>query len=166
MSARRTIEFLDGNKVNYVTFPHAAANSAQEVAASTHVPGRHMAKTVVVRLDDKLALAVVPANRMLDLARLREESGADDVRLAEEAEFIDRFEGCQLGAMPPFGNLFGIETYVDRALARDDCIVFNAGSHTEAIGMTFSDYRHLARPKIAQIATGVCHLGAVHALQV
>ena len=166
MSARRTIEFLDGSKVNYVRFPHAAASSAQEVAASTHIPGRHMAKTVVVRLDEQLALAVVPADHMVDLERLCDVTGAEDVRLADEAEFIDRFEGCQLGAMPPFGNLFGIETYVDRDLARDDCIVFNAGSHTEAIGMTFTDYRRLVRPKVARIATRVCQLGAVHAMQV
>src|SRR5688500_16753947 len=110
MATRRTREFLDGNKVKYAVISHSPAYTAQEVAASAHIPGKDLAKTVIVTIDGRLAMAVVPASREVDMVLLRSAADARRAGLAEEAEFADRFEGCQLGAMPPFGNLFGIET--------------------------------------------------------
>jgi Ala-tRNA(Pro) deacylase len=152
MATRRIREFLDGNHVKYVLISHSTAYTAQEVAESAHVPGRELAKSVIVRLDGRLAIAVVPATRDVEMALLRAETGAIYVGLAEEREFADRFEGCQLGAMPPFGNLFGMETVADRRLEEEDLIAFNAGSHTDVIAMRFVDWRRLVRPKVADIS--------------
>ena len=152
MATRRIREFLDGNRAKYVLISHSTAYTAQEVAESAHVPGREMAKTVVVRLDGRLGLAVVPATRDVDMGLLRLTTGALYVGLAEEGEFEGRFEGCQLGAMPPFGNLFGMETVADERLAEEDLIAFNAGSHQDVIAMRFADWRRLVRPKVADIS--------------
>lgn len=152
MATRRTLEFLDGNKIKYALIRHSPAYTAQEVAASAHVPGRDLAKTVVVTIGGRLALAVVSANRLIDMNELRRAAGAQFVGLAEEADFVDRFEGCQLGAMPPFGNLFGMETYVDDALADEEMIAFNAGTHADVIVMRFEDFRRLVHPKMMRIA--------------
>jgi Ala-tRNA(Pro) deacylase len=131
---------------------HSPAYTAQEIAASMHIPGRLMAKTIVVRIDGQLALAVVPATKELDTAALARAAKAREVEIAEEGEFVDRFVGCQLGTAPPFGNLFGMETYVDNELARQQDVVFNAGTHTDAIWMRAGDYQRLARPVLAGIA--------------
>jgi len=153
MATQRIREFLDGNHARYVLISHSPAYTAQEVAQSVHVPGKYMAKTVVVVVDGRLALAVVSATKEVDLGRLGAAAGdVPDVRLANPHEFVDRFTGCQLGTVPPFGILFGTDTYVDRDLARLDAIVFNAGTHTEVISMTFADYRRLAHPRLATIA--------------
>ena len=153
MATRRIREFLDGNKVKYVVICHSPAYTAAEVAASAHIPGRDLAKTVIVDIDGTLAMAVVPASREVDMAVLRAAAGASRVGLAEEADFAHRFEGCKLGAMPPFGNVFGMDTYVDRDLAKEEYIAFNAGTHTDLIAMKFNDYRRVAHPKLARIAT-------------
>jgi len=155
MATRRTKEFLDGNHAKYVIITHSPAYTAQEVAASTHIPGRRLAKTVVVKIDGKLAIAVVPAHREVDMSALRAAAGAHYAELADKSEFAERFEGCQLGTMPPFGNLFGLDTYVDRALAHEEAIAFNAGSHTDVIVMNFNDFRRLAHPRLADISTVV-----------
>lgn len=153
MATRRIREFLDGNHAKYVLISHSTAYTAQEVAESAHIPGKELAKTVVVRLDGRLALAALPATRDVDMGLLRAATGALYVGLAEEPEFADRFEGCQLGAMPPFGNLFGMETVADQRLADEDLIAFNAGSHTDVIAMRFADWRRLVRPILADIST-------------
>ena len=158
MATRRTREFLDGNNVRYVMIHHSPAYTAPEVAASVHVPGRQLAKTVIVWIDGRIAMAVVPATRDVDFDLLRLAAGARDCRLAEEAEFADRFEGCQLGAVPPFGNLFGMETHVARALTDQPYVAFNAGTHTDVIVMEFEDYRRLVRPKLAEIDTDAAEL--------
>jgi Ala-tRNA(Pro) deacylase len=152
MATRRTLEFLDGESARYAIIHHSPAFSAQEIAASAHVPGRSLAKTVVVKIDGRLALAVVPANRDVSMNLLRSVTGAQSVVLAEPAEFANRFEGCQLGTEPPLGNLFGVETFVDRELTQEDLITFNAGSRTDVVTMSFSDYRRIARPMVANIA--------------
>ena len=152
MATRRIREFLDGNKVKYVLIGHSKAYTAQEVAQSAHVPGQYLAKVVVVKLDGRLTLAVVPAPCEVDLERLCEAAGAAGAELATEAEFADRFEGCHLGAVPPFGSLFGMDTYADRALARDECVAFNAGTHTDVVVTSFADWCRLAHPKLAPIA--------------
>jgi Ala-tRNA(Pro) deacylase len=151
MATRRIREFLDGNHVHYVVISHSTAYTASRVAESVHIPGRNLAKVVVVVMDGRLAMAVVPATKDVDMALLEQASGSLDVRLADEAEFANRFEGCQLGAAPPFGNLFGMDTYVDWSLGQRPSIAFNAGTHADLIAMDFGDYRRLVKPIFAHI---------------
>jgi Ala-tRNA(Pro) deacylase len=154
MPTRSLREFLDANSVKYVTLAHSPAYTAQEIAAAAHVGGYEMAKTVVVKLDGKLALAVLTAAEKLDLRALEEIAGARHAALATEAEFGHAFPGCELGAMPPFGNLYGMEVFVSPRLAADREIAFNAGSHTELIRLAYRDFERLVRPRIAQMAGG------------
>ena len=155
MATRRIREYLDGSGVRYLTVGHQPEYTAQEVAQSVRVPGRQMAKTVVVWVDDRLAMVVVPATKDVNLDLLRRETAARDVRLAEEAEFADRFNECQLGAVPPFGNLFGMETFLDRAMVNEEKIAFTAGTHTDVIVMRLVDYTRLVRPLPVRVATAV-----------
>jgi Ala-tRNA(Pro) deacylase len=147
MPAQKLKEFLDGRGVKYVTVSHSLAYTAQEVAASAHVSGKEMAKTLVVKLDGKMALFALPASEKLNMQRVGQETGAKTVELATEAEFGSLFPGCELGAMPPFGNLYGLDTYVTDSLARDPEIAFNAGTHTEVIRMAYADFERLVTPK-------------------
>jgi Ala-tRNA(Pro) deacylase len=141
-------DFLDRNRIKYVVISHSPAHTAQEVAASAHIPGRAMAKTVIVKLDGRLAMAVLPASEMIDLDLLGDAAFAQQAELSDENEFRDRFPGCELGAMPPFGNLYGMDVYVADSLAEDDEIAFNAGSYTEVIRMAYPDYARLVKPRI------------------
>ncbi len=152
MPARRLKEFLDGHKVKYVTIRHSPAFTAQEIAASAHVPGKDLAKTVIVKIDDRMAMAVLPASDRMVLDFLKEATGARRVELATEQEFRDRFPECEVGAMPPFGNLYGMNVYVSRSLVEDDEIVFNAGNHTELFRMAYTDFERLADPRIMQLS--------------
>ncbi|MGH8643428.1 MAG: aminoacyl-tRNA deacylase [Gammaproteobacteria bacterium] len=143
--------FLDEHRVKYVSIYHSSAYTAQEIAEASHVPGKEMAKTVMVKLDGELAMVVVPASRQVNFQRLREAIGANAAVLATEDEFRDRFPGCELGAMPPFGNLYGLPVFVSRALTEDKEIAFNAGSHTEIIKLSFQEYSHLVAPRLIDI---------------
>jgi len=151
MITKKLTEFLHANHVNYRTIVHDPAFTAQELAASTHYPGREVAKAVVVNVDGKTALAVVPSPSKVDLRRVREVTGAKEASLLTESEFAGRFSGCELGAMPPFGNLYGMETFVDEKLARDPEIVFNAGTHTEAMRMAYDDFERCVHPTVARL---------------
>lgn len=153
MPSKRLKEFLDKERVKYVCVSHSPAYTAQEVAASAHVPGWEVAKVVMVKVDGALAMAVVPANRKIVPQDLREMLGAERVELATEAEFRDKFQDCELGAMPPFGNLYGMPVYVAPALAQDEEIAFNAGTHTEIIKMPYKDFERLAKPKVLSFST-------------
>jgi Ala-tRNA(Pro) deacylase len=152
MPVRRVREFLDSLRVRYVTLRHSPAYTAQEIAAAAHVKGSELAKTVMVKIDGKIAMAVVPASRMVDFERLREVAGGEKADLASEREFRDSFPECEVGAMPPFGNLWGMETYVSEELARDPEIAFSAGTHTELIRLPFEDYKRLVQPRIAEFS--------------
>jgi Ala-tRNA(Pro) deacylase len=154
MPANKLREFLDSQQVKYVTVSHSPAYTAQEVAASAHVRGKDMAKTVMVTLDGRMAMAVLPASRKVGFDLLREASGAENVQLASERAFGDMFPGCEVGAMPPFGNLYGMDVYVSKLLAEDVEIVFNAGSHTELIRMAYEDFVRLVKPKVVRLAFG------------
>ena len=151
MSLSRLTDYLRENQVDYRTVQHAPTYTAQQTAASAHVPDRELAKPVMVKLDDELAMAVVPASERVHLGLLREATGAKEVRLASESEFRDRFPDCELGAMPPFGNLFGMRLYVSETLTHDDRIAFNAGSHTELMTLSYDDFARLTQPCIADI---------------
>jgi Ala-tRNA(Pro) deacylase len=152
MPAAKLKELLEREKVKYVSIAHSTAYTAQEIAASAHIPGKEIAKTVIVKLDGKMAMAVLPATVKVDLDRLREAAGAAKVSLAVEEEFERLFPGCPVGAMPPFGNLYGMEVYVDRGLAEDEEIAFNAGSHAELIRMAYRDFERLAKPRLVAFA--------------
>ena len=143
--------FLDSNAVKYVTVKHSPAYTAQELAALAHVPGKDWAKTVMVKLDGKMAMAVVPASNRVIFDLLKEASGTKVAELATEGEFTDLCPGCEVGAMPPFGNLFGMAVYVDQALAEDEEIAFNAGTHTEMMRLPFSEFVRLAKPKVVRL---------------
>ena len=158
MATRRIREFLDGNSAPYVTIGHSASYTASQAAQSTHIPGRYMAKTVIINVDGTLAMAVVPATQDVNLDALRRHVFAGDVRLAAESEFARRFEGCQLGTVPPFGDLFGIKTYIDGEMARRDQIAFMAGTHTDVIVMPMGEYLRLAKPQ--QLKLAIKPLGA------
>jgi Ala-tRNA(Pro) deacylase len=145
-------EFLDANHVQYVSITHSAAFTAQGIAALTHIPGKELAKTVIVNIDGVLAMVVLPASLHVDLDLLRTTVGAKDVRIAPERDFQDCFPGCELGAMPPFGNLYDMAVYVDEMLTRDDEIAFNAGSHYELIKLAYDDFEKLVKPVIVQVA--------------
>jgi Ala-tRNA(Pro) deacylase len=151
MPARQLSEFLDSHDVKYVTIRHSPAYTAQEVAASAHVPGKDMAKTVIVDLDGKMAMAVLPASSRLDLNHLKEATSAKHVALADERKFEGLFPDCEVGAMPPFGNLYGLDVFVSDSLAEDEEIAFNAGSHTEVVRLAYQDFERLVQPKVAKL---------------
>ena len=144
--------YLDEQKIKYITIKHSLAYTAQEIAAAAHIHGRELAKTLIVKLDGEMAMAVVPANFKLNLKQLQSASGAEKVELADEKEFQDRFPNCALGAMPPFGNLYNMVVYADRSLKDDERIAFNACSHTELIQLAYEDFERLVKPEIAPIA--------------
>ncbi|MGH8586320.1 MAG: aminoacyl-tRNA deacylase [Gammaproteobacteria bacterium] len=148
MPVKKLKEFLDSHRVKYVNIVHSRAYTAQEIAASAHVPGRELAKAVMVKVDGRIAMAVLPALYQIDFERLRVAIGAGNVELASETEFQDRFPECELGAMPPFGNLYGMEVYAARRLSEDREIAFNAGSHTKLIKLAYADFERLVSPKV------------------
>jgi Ala-tRNA(Pro) deacylase len=157
MPSNKLKYFLDTNNIRYVVITHSRAFTADAVAALTHISGNEIAKTVMVKVDAKMTMAIVPASRHVDLNALRKATGAQTVVVVPEPQFADIFPDCEVGAMPPFGTLYGIPVYVDDRLARDPEIAFNAGSHLELIRMTFDDFKRLENPTIASIATRSAH---------
>ncbi len=152
MPMHKVIEFLDSEGVKYVSIKHSLAYTAQEVAASAHIPGKELAKTIMVKLNGKMAMAVLPASFHVDLEQLKDVAGVSKVELASEAEFRDLFPGSQVGAMPPFGNLYGMDVYVAAPLTEDEEIAFNAGSHTELIRLAYADFERLVKPTTGEFA--------------
>ncbi len=153
MPANKVRAFLDSRGVKYVTIRHSPAFTAAEVAASAHVAGRDFAKTVMVWIGGHPAMVVLPASRRIVLHDLRELLESPEARLATEAEFRDDFPDCELGAMPPFGNLYGLPVYVAASLALEKEIAFNAGSHTEIIKMAYADFEDLVKPTVLEFIT-------------
>ena len=154
MSLSSLKEYLDKHNVKYIVVSHSPAYTAQGIAALAHIPGKELAKTVVVKLDGKLVMAVLPASFHVDLGRLKEATKAKAAELASEDEFKHRFPECETGAMPPFGNLYGIEVFADENLTNDKEIAFNAGSHRELIRLAWEDFEKLAKPKVIRFASG------------
>ena len=152
MPIRRLRDYLDSYQVRYFVISHSPAYTAQEIAASAHVSGRTFAKTVMVSVDGKMAMVVLPASRQLDFELLRALCGTRHVALAGEQEFSGLFPECEIGAMPPFGNLYGMEVYADDELDEAEEITFNAGAHTELLRMSWSDYRRLVNPLLARLS--------------
>ena len=153
MPVERLRDFLDQKGIKYVVISHSLAYTAQEIAATAHIHGKQVAKTVIVKTDKKYAMAVLPANYRVDIQRLKKAVGVRKAEIASEEEFAELFPGCALGAMPPFGNLYDMDVWVDRSLTEDEEIVFNAGSHTELVKLSYEDYERLVRPKIAEFSS-------------
>jgi len=145
-------EYLDKQKVPYEVLSHRQAFTAQEVAQAQHVPGRELAKVVMVRSGGAFVMLVVPAPYRVDLERAKSAVGKTDLVLATEDEFRGLFPQCEAGAMPPFGNLYGLPVYVDQTLTRDEEIVFNAGTHTQTVKMKYADFARLVQPKVVAVA--------------
>ena len=151
MSLSKLREFLDSHEIKYLVMSHSLAYTAQGVAALAHVSGKKLAKTVIVKIDGILAMAVIPASSHVDLDRLRGLTGALIVELATEREFKDAFPDCETGAMPPFGNLYDMPVYADANLAENEEITFSAGTHRELVRMNWADMRRLVNPTVDKL---------------
>ena len=147
MPSRLLKDFLDENDIKYISIMHSMAFTAVDIAKSAHIPSRELAKTVIIKVDDKMAMAVVAANYKVNLDILRQTLDTPNISLAEESEFTPRFNDCEAGAMPPFGNLYDMDVYIAESLSEDEKITFNAGSHLEAIQMNYKDYENLVKPR-------------------
>ncbi|MFC1627660.1 aminoacyl-tRNA deacylase [Gemmatimonadota bacterium] len=152
MPIKRLKKYLNENKVKYVSVKHSPAYTAQEIAAEAHVPGKALAKTVMVKVDGKMAMCVLPASYKVDFAELKQAASMKDCELATEKEFQEYFPESELGAMPPFGNLYDMDTYVAESLTVNEEIAFNAGSHTELLKMEYAAYESLVQPKIVKFS--------------
>ena len=153
MPVQKLKEFLDSQNIKYVAISHSKAYTAQGIAALTHISGKELAKTVIVKLDDALAMIVLPASDQVDLSLLKAATGAKTVALAGETEFKDQFPGCETGAMPPFGNLYGMPVFSDESLAKDKEIAFNAGTHSELIRLSWEDFVRLVKPRVLKFSS-------------
>jgi Ala-tRNA(Pro) deacylase len=146
--------YLEENGIHYQVLYHSRVYTAQEVAAAQHVSGKELAKVVMIRVDDELAMIVLPASLMLDIDKLKGVFRGKKTKLASEEEFQGLFPDCEIGAMPPFGNLYDLRVYIDTALAEHPQIVFQAGSHVETISMAYDDFANLVQPEVADFAAG------------
>lgn len=151
MPARAIKKYLEENDVPYESLPHTRTYTAQETAERLHVHGWEVAKPVVLDADGELILAVLPAPAQLDIVKVKGATGASHVHVATESQFAEAFPDCDVGAMPPFGPLYHMKVWVDPRLAQQENIVFNAGTHDEAIRMRYKDFLHLVRPTIAEL---------------
>lgn len=148
MPLNRLTNYLDEQGVKYVVIQHSKAFTAQEVAASAHIPGKEMAKTVMLKVDGDLKMVVLPSTHNVSFEKVKKELGAKQVELASEEEFEELFPDCELGAMPPFGNLYNMKTIVAEVLEEDEEIAFNAGTHRELVRLAYEDFKKLASPKV------------------
>lgn len=152
MPSRKLKEFLDSNKIRYVSITHSSAYTAMEIAALARIPGKDLAKTVMIKINGHMAMVVLPATHRIKMDLLKKVVENENIRLATEQEFKDKFPDCEVGAMPPFGNLYGMEVYASNTLKEDEEIVFNAGSHTELIKLSYKDFERLVNPKVVEIS--------------
>lgn len=148
----RMAAYLKEHGVAFKAMTHPTAYTAQEVAATQGVSGKQVAKVVIVKADDKAAMLVLQASALVDFAKAKKALGAKAVRLAKEGEFADLFPDCEVGSMPPFGNLYNLPVYVDEGLAAVPDIVFEAGSHTDTFRVKYADYARLVNPKVASFS--------------
>ena len=152
MPIQKLKNYLDNNKIKYVIISHSPAYTALEVAASAHIPGQALAKTVMVKIDERMTMIVLPSKYKIDFNLLNELTGTKNVKLATEEEFSDKFPDCEVGAMPPFGNLYKLEVYVAETLTKGEEIAFAAGSHSELVKLSYKDFEKLVKPTILKIS--------------
>lgn len=148
----RLEDYLRENGVPFEVQHHPRAITAQEVAATEHVPGKMLAKVVMVLVDGEMVMLSLPASYQVDLEKVGKVLGAEETRLAEEEEFEGTFPDCEVGAMPPFGNLYELPVYVEEALAEDETIFFRAGTHTDTMSVRYADFEQLVEPTVAKFA--------------
>jgi Ala-tRNA(Pro) deacylase len=153
MPSNRLKQFLDSQSIKYVVISHSVAYAAQGIAALAHIPGKELAKTVVVKIDGAFAMAVVPASRQVDLALLKAAVHTNNAELASEMEFKSRFPDCETGAMPPFGNLYEMAVFADVGLSHDQEITFNAGSHRELVRLAWDDFERLVKRVVVRLTS-------------
>jgi Ala-tRNA(Pro) deacylase len=151
MPVQRLKEFLDKNGIQYILISHSRAYTAAAIGAITHISGKVIAKTVMVKLDGKLAMVVVPGSRHVNLSAFKTTLGVNSALLVTEPEFAEVFPDCEVGAMPPFGVLYGLTVYVDETLTQDEEIAFNAGSHRELMRMRYKDFERLENPTVINV---------------
>ena len=152
MPIKQLKEFLDANNIKYITINHSRAFTARETAQSAHIQGKDMAKTVMIKINNKMVMAVLPSSFKIDFDLLKQAVGPGDVVLADEREFKNLFPACEVGAMPPFGNLYNMEVFVEKHLTKDKEIAFNAGTHRELISMAYKDFERLVKPKVMKFS--------------
>lgn len=148
MPAKSIKQYLDNHHIKYISIDHAPCYTAQEIAATAHVSGKQLAKTVIVKVGSQLAMVVLPATDHINFSELKELTGASEVDLARESEFKSKFPECEVGAMPPFGSLYGMPVFISSHLMDQDQIAFNGGSHSELIKMSYHDFETLVKPKV------------------
>ena len=153
MPAVKLKQYLDEHKIKYLVIHHSPAYTAQEVAEAAHISGKEMAKAVIVKIDGNLAMVVVPATTPVKFHALQNELGVEKLELASESEFMSHFPGCEVGAIPPFGHLYDFNIYVDKQLASEAQIAFNAGNYSEVIQMAYTDYFRLVQPQVVNMGT-------------
>ncbi|MGA2991849.1 MAG: YbaK/EbsC family protein [Candidatus Korobacteraceae bacterium] len=153
MPIARLKQLLDQNSIRYVIQSHSTAYTAAATAAITHTPGKEIAKAVMVSIDGVLAMVVVPGSKHVDFRALKTALGANEVVLAHEHQFAHVFPDCEVGAMPPFGNLYNLPVFVDESLAEDAEIAFNAGSHRELLRLAYRDFANLVKPRLVKAVT-------------
>ena len=152
MTGQKLFQFLYDNHVRYDVLKHPVAFTAQGIAHAAHVSGKMVAKTVIVKVDSRMVMMVLPARYRLNIDMLRSIFWTDRVELAREDEIARMFPDCEIGGMPPFGNLYGLEVYVSRELTRDRDITFNAGNHSELVRMTYTDFARMVHPSVMDFA--------------
>lgn len=153
MNCRERLEkYFRDNGVKFQAMTHPTVYTAQEVAAEQHVPGKQVAKVVMVQAEGEMVMLVLPASSRIDFQKLSSALGKKGPHLAKEEEFERVFPDCEVGAMPPFGNLYNVSVYVDRSLTEDSEIVFQAGTHTETMKVRFADYERLVKSQVAEFA--------------
>jgi Ala-tRNA(Pro) deacylase len=148
MILKKLREFLDSHNIKYVAMSHSQAFTSEDIAMAAHLPGKELAKTVMVKIDDKMTMTVIPGSDMVSFKLLKRAVGASKIELANETEFKDLFPESEIGAMPPFGNLYNIGVIVAERLAEDEEIAFNSGTHRELIKMSYKDFERLVKPKV------------------
>jgi Ala-tRNA(Pro) deacylase len=151
--AQNVASLLKTSGISYEILKHPQAFTAQEVAATVHVTGKEIAKTVVVNADGKYVMAVIPAPHKVSLRLLKELLGTKEVRLASEEELAQLFPDCEIGAMPPFGNLYNMPVYISTALKDRKEVIFNACTHTEVMRISYADFERLVQPRVGEIST-------------
>lgn len=147
--------YLDEKGVHYYVTRHSTAYTAQDLAAAEHVKGQRVIKPVIVQADGQFIMCALPATHRVDLNELKEQLRADDVKLADESTIGRMFPDCELGAEPPIGRIYGMPTLMDESLFADDKVMFQAGTHMDAVTMTLADYRRVAQPEVAHFGRHV-----------
>lgn len=148
MPTKQLKEFLDNHHVKYLSIDHSPSYTAQEIAAAAHISGKILAKTVIVKAGSQFYMVVIPATDHINFSELKEWTGSTEVDLAKESEFKSKFPECEVGAQPPFGNLYGMPVLISSSLISQSDIAFNAGSHSELVKMSYEDFARLVQPKV------------------